>query len=420
MMKSGYSLVIFLYGLALRIAALFNHKARLWVAGRNMLFPKVERALKNLDRNKTPLIWFHASSLGEFEQGRPVLEAFREENPQFKILLTFFSPSGYEIRKNYDKADFIFYLPLDTPANANRWIDLINPRLVIFIKYDFWYNLLAALRRKEIPVFFISALFRPGQHFFKGYGRWFRRQLDSVSWFFVQNELSAQLLGSIGKRNVTMTGDTRFDRVYSIAMHKQRFPLIEKFCAGEKIFIGGSTWKEDEDLMLPLTHTSGLKMKFIIAPHDVSRQRIESLTGRLKRPFIRYSELNEENLSGREILVIDAVGLLSQLYQYADVSFIGGGFGISIHNIQEPITFGVPVFFGPRYRKFREATDLVRLGGAFCVQTTEELEKKVTEIISDPEKHARISSICLNYVEENRGATQIIMNYLRNAGPLSR
>lgn len=411
-----YSFGILLYGFGLRIAALFNQKARLWVNGRMALFFSLEKALKSIDRKRTPVIWFHASSLGEFEQGRPVLEAFREEFPNYKILLTFFSPSGFEIRKTYDKADFIFYLPLDTPANARKWVELVNPRLVIFIKYDFWYNFLDALNQKAIPVYFISALFRPGQHFFKRYGLWFRHQLDSITWFFVQNESSEQLLRSIGKQNITMTGDTRFDRVYSIAMHKQPFPLIEKFCAGDKVFIGGSTWKDDEDVILPLTLKNRLNIKLIIAPHDVSRERIESITGRLKRPFILYSEMNEGNVSDKEILIIDSVGILSQLYQYATLSFIGGGFGGSIHNIQEPITFGVPVFFGPGYHKFKEATDLVNLGGAFCIHTAKELETKVVEILSDPEKHRRLSSICRNYVEENRGATRIIMTYLKTAG----
>ncbi|MCK9421903.1 MAG: 3-deoxy-D-manno-octulosonic acid transferase [Bacteroidales bacterium] len=415
-----YSFGILIYGLGLRIAAIFNHKARLWVNGRKALFCRVAVALKPIDRKKNPVIWFHASSLGEFEQGRPVMEAFKEDHPNFKILLTFFSPSGFEIRKTYDKADFVFYLPLDTPANARKWVDLVNPRLVIFIKYDFWFNILNALHQKAVPVYFISALFRPEQHFFKRYGRWFRDQLDSITWFFVQNESSEQLLRSIGKQNVTKTGDTRFDRVYSIAQHKQPFPLIEKFCAGEKIFIGGSTWKEDEDVILPLTLLSELTMKFIIAPHNVSRERIESITGRLKRPFILYSEMNEGNVSGKEILIMDSVGILSQLYQYAALSFIGGGFGVSIHNIQEPITFGVPVFFGPGYHKFKEATDLVSLGGAFCIQTAKELEIKVMEILSDPEKHQRLSSICRNYVEENRGATGIIMTYLNTTGSFTQ
>ncbi len=412
-MRVVYSLAIFLYGLAIRLTAIFNHKAELWVKGRQGIFIRLKTVLKNIDRNSTPVIWFHASSLGEFEQGRPVLEAFRENYPKYKILLTFFSPSGFEIRKTYPKADFIFYLPLDTPFNASRWVELVQPRMVIFIKYDFWYNFLRKLHQNKIPVYFISSVFRPGQHYFQWYGHWFRHQLDTVTWFFVQNNDSANLLRSIGKNNVSVAGDTRFDRVFSIALQRQPFPLVEKFCAEKKIFIGGSTWKEDEEIILPFILNPPPNMKFILAPHDTSRERIESLTNRLKRPYLLYSEMNEQSLAGQDVLIVDSIGILSRLYQYATVSFIGGGFGAGIHNIQEPVTFGVPVFFGPRYHKFKEASELVRLGGAFSVQTSQDLEKKVLEILSDPDKHKRISEICRHYVEENRGATPLIMDFIK-------
>ena len=415
-MRHLYSALIFLYGMALKIAALRNHKARLWVDGRKDWQTGLEKAMQGVD-NSRPRVWFHASSLGEFEQGRPIIEAYRATNPGHFILLTFFSPSGYEVRKNYPGADRVLYIPLDTADNARRWIALVKPGFAMFIKYDFWFNFLDALKKEEIPVYFASALFRPGQHFFKVYGGWFRRQLENVSWFFVQNDESERLLKSIGHENVTLTGDTRFDRVYEIARKKQPFPLIEKFCNGHKVFIGGSTWQEDEALLFPMMAGNRFNLKFILAPHDTSPGRIASITSRLNQPFLLYSQLNEVNAESAAILIIDSVGILAQLYQYATLAFIGGGFGVSIHNIQEPITFGVPVFFGPRYHKFKEATDLVAEGGVFCVDTAEALSSGVKELLSNPEKYNRSSAICKNYVDANRGATDMIMKFLGEGIP---
>jgi len=412
-MRVVYSLAVFFYGLAIRLVGFFNQKAALWAKGRQGIFPRLETTLNNIDRDTAPVAWFHVSSLGEFEQGRPVLEAFRENFPNYKILLTFFSPSGFEVRKTYGKADFIFYLPLDTPSNARRWVELIHPRMAIFVKYDFWYNYLRALYQKEVTVYFISSVFRPGQHYFQWYGRWFRQQLGRVTWFFVQDGNSANLLRSFGINHVTVAGDTRFDRVFSIAERRQPFPLVEKFCAGKKVFIGGSTWKEDEGVILPLIPNLAAQMKFILAPHDTSRERIESLTSRIKQPYLLYSEINEQNLSGKDVLIVDSVGILAQLYQYATLAFIGGGFGVGIHNIQEPVTFGVPVFFGPHYHKFKEATDLVKLGGAFSVTTSQGLEKKTIEILANPDQYEQISGICRHYVDVNRGATPMILDFIK-------
>ena len=411
-MRLGYSLLMFFYGLMIRLAALFNDKARQWVDGRRGIFLKVEAALKQVDRSKRPIIWFHASSLGEFEQGRPVIEAFRMNHPEHHILLTFFSPSGYVVRKNYDQADWIFYLPLDTPKNARRWIELVDPAAAIFIKYDFWFNLLENLRKHEIPVYFVSALFRPSQHFFQWYGGWFRKQLKSVTHFFVQNKPSATLLEGIGLRNVTITGDTRFDRVFAIASQKHAFPLIEQFIGGKRVFIGGSTWGEDEALLIPLIRRKELDLKFILAPHDTSPARIQDITRQIGQPVVRYSELNTANAQQGDVLIIDSVGILAQLYQYATLAFIGGGFGTSIHNIQEPITYGVPVFVGPRYHKFKEAVDLIGQGGVFCVTTADELFAKTAHLLADQKEYQHISDVCRDYVGANRGATEEIMRYL--------
>lgn len=411
-MKLIYSFLIFLYGLTIRLASLFNDKARQWVDGRRGIFVKLEAALKEVDRSKTPVIWFHASSLGEFEQGRPIIESFRQAYPQYKILLTFYSPSGYAVRKNWDQADWIFYLPLDTPGNARRWMDIVQPAAAIFIKYDFWFNFLACLRERKIPVYFVSALFRPSQHFFKWYGGWFRDQLPAVTRFFVQNRASAQLLEGIGVTNVTLTGDTRFDRVYAIASQKHSFPLIEQFIGSKRVFIGGSTWGDDEAVLIPLIRNNNLDLKFILAPHDTSPGRIQSIMAQLDRSVITYSDMNQDNAGQADVLIIDSVGILAQLYQYATLAFIGGGFGTAIHNIQEPITYGVPVFFGPRYHKFKEAVDLIARGGVFCVTSTGELAATAARLLADPQEYQRVSGLCRNYVDENRGATEKIMQEL--------
>ena len=412
-MRQVYTLVIYIYGLLVRVAAHFNAKAGLWADGRDEIFTRLKTALAPVDRSRNPVVWFHVSSLGEFEQGRPIIEAYRLNWPDSKILLTFFSPSGYEVRKNYPPADWVFYLPLDTPANARRWMDIVRPSMAVFVKYDFWFNMLNALYQKKIPVYFISVMFRPSQHFFKWYGGWFRRQLDAVTWFFAQNRESAALLEAIGKNNVTVTGDTRFDRVFSIAANRQSFPLVEQFAGNHQVIICGSTWKEDEAILLPLISALTPAVRFIIAPHDTSPDRIRYILERIEQPVVRYSELNAVNAAKPDILLIDSVGILAQLYQYATLAYVGGGFGAGLHNIQEPVTFGVPVFFGPRYHKFREAVDLVALGGAVCVNSRQELETKVKEILEDRTLHRRLSELCSRYVEENRGATGKVMRFLQ-------
>ena len=406
-----YTLGIFLYGFLLKAASPFNPKARQWVEGRKRLFQALATAYRDADREARPVTWFHASSLGEFEQGRPIIEAFRKACPGSRILLTFFSPSGYAVRHNYDQADEVFYLPLDTPRNALRWLQIVRPERVVFIKYDFWFNMLDALRVKQIPVFFVSVKFRPSQLFFRWYGGWFRRKLDGITWFFAQNDESQQLLHSIGMKNVSVTGDTRFDRVFAMAANRDSFPAVEHFANGQPVFICGSTWKEDEELLFPFIHENGGKFKFIIAPHDTGTERIKYIIGQLKVPVVRYSELTAASAAQASVLLVDSVGILAQLYQYAKLAYIGGGFGVAIHNIQEPVTFGVPVFFGPKYHKFREAVELVEQGGAFCVYTTAELRGKVAEIMEDQKSYLLMSDLCRRYVDDNRGATGKIMDY---------
>ncbi len=402
-----YDLAIHIYGDAISLAALYNPKAKAWVKGRKDWSEHLQSAVSSrqsaagsqqtsdITKHSTlnikhstleDIAWFHCASLGEFEQGRPVIEAFRKEHPEWKILLTFFSPSGYDIRKNYEGADWVFYLPLDTPGNARRFVETVNPGLVVFVKYEFWFRFLQVLSKKKIPVYVISANFRPDHHFFRWYGGWARKQLNKVTRFFVQDEPSAQLLRAKGIEQVTVSGDTRFDRVAAIAATVKEFPLVKRFCGGEPVFLAGSTWPQDEELILQLVEKLGDRVKFIIAPHEVGRERLEGLkfavpssqfavrssqsepgTGNHKPGTVLFSVLTEENATSARVLIVDGIGYLAHLYQYATIAYIGGGFGAGIHNVLEAATFGKPVIFGPKYHKFREAAELIKAGGAFCI-----------------------------------------------------
>jgi 3-deoxy-D-manno-octulosonic-acid transferase len=403
-----YNLAIFVYHLLIIISSLFNSKARLWLHGRRNLFRRLSQEVKNQE----DIIWFHAASLGEFEQGRPVIEAFRKKYPSYKILLTFFSPSGYEIRKNYEGADYIYYLPLDTEKNAERFIQLVKPRIAVFVKYEFWFNYINILYQKQIPTFIISAIFRKEQHFFKWYGSWFRKMLKKITFFFVQNDQSLDLLKSIGIEHAMKSGDTRFDRVLEIAKNKKSFPLVEKFTTGHKVLLAGSSWAPDEELIQKIT-ASEKQLKIIIAPHEIHEEHIVSIEKKFsKNRPLRYSLANEKNILQTNVIIIDGMGFLSSLYQYCDIAFIGGGFGKAIHNILEAVTFGKPVIFGPVYHKFKEAVDLIQLGGAFTVANENEFIEIFTRLMTDQEFYLNASGICKKFVEENIGATELIIGKL--------
>jgi 3-deoxy-D-manno-octulosonic-acid transferase len=359
-----------------------------------------------------PVIWMHISSLGEFEQGRPVVEAIRKQFPEKKILLTFFSPSGYTVRKNYDQVHHVCYLPDDTPENARKFLDIVRPELVLFVKYDFWFNYMQEIRDRKIPLVYFSVILRSHQYFFRSYGAWARKILLATDHYFVQNEESARLLKSIGHQNVTIAGDTRFDRVADLARQSKPMPLIEKFCGDRQVFIAGSSWEPDEAVFLPVVNSGEYKIKTIIAPHDVRPERIRSILRNVTGKSILHSQLSEANVGSADILIIDSVGILNQVYRYATLAYIGGAFGGGLHNIQEPVTFGVPVIFGPRYHKFREAVELVRLGGVFSVKTTDEFRKIFSGLLSDQVFHSTTASVCRHYVDENRGATKAILSYL--------
>lgn len=406
-----YKIGIFFYGLFIQFASLFNEKARLFVKGRKNW--KKELSAKIIKGEK--YIWFHCASLGEFEQGRPVIEEIKRQFPDNRILLTFFSPSGYEIRKHYEKADLVFYLPHDTRRNARTFLKIVQPEKAFFVKYDYWYFFISELKRRKIPLFIISAIFRDEQFFFRKdfIGKWYRQMLFFCEHLFVQDERSAKLLKSVGVENCTVSGDTRFDRVSAIAAAAKEVPLVDKFKNDALLIVAGSTWKPDEELLAAFINQNP-EVKIIIAPHEVTPENINNPERMLKKPSIRLSKAENAGLNKVQVLIIDSVGLLSSLYRYGDVAYIGGGFGAGIHNILEAATFGVPVIFGPAYRKFKEAVDLKKAGGAFAVSSYSELKAVLNRLLTDEKKRAKSSGICKKYIEENTGATNIIVKKVFN------
>ncbi|MEM9885803.1 MAG: glycosyltransferase N-terminal domain-containing protein [Bacteroidota bacterium] len=403
-----YNLGIHIYHLLIRFAALFNNKARLWIAGRKGIF---EQLSKTLAPTSAPLIWVHCASLGEFEQARPVIEALKKEKKTTQILLTFFSPSGYEIRKDYNLADHVFYLPIDTPSNAKRFLDLTKPDLVFFVKYEFWYHYLQALHKRQIPAYLISATFHPKQPFFnKIYGRFFRSMLYCFRRIFVQNEASAKLLDQLNISHFEVAGDTRIDRVLAIAEKAERIPKIEAFKGNQSILIGGSTWPPDEKILTAFINQDQSDWKYIIAPHDISLAHMEQIEQLLNVPHQRYSSFRADLSS--KVLIIDNIGLLSRIYQYGKLAYIGGGFGVGIHNTLEPIAFRLPVLFGPKYEKFEEATQLLATGGAFLVEEYADFEQHFL-YLQATENHQIAASAASAYLSANQGATERIMEYLR-------
>lgn len=408
-MHSIYNAAIYFYTFLIKLSSVFNPKAKDWIKGRKNLLQKIQY---QIDKNK-PIVWFHCASLGEFEQGRPVIEAFRQSFPTYHILITFFSPSGYNVRKNYQGADYIFYLPADTLANAKKFIELIQPKLAIFIKYEFWLNYLNEMYVRKIPLLLVSGIFRPQQVFFKWYGKIFREQLKVFSHFYVQNKTSAQLLKNIGFDNVSISGDTRFDRVATVADNPKPLPEIKSFCGGKKIFICGSVWSADIKILEPFIRRADENFKFILVPHEVNRGSISSLLERFGDKAITYTTLKNNPQINAKILIIDIVGILSSVYQFGWVAYIGGGFGAGIHNILEAAVYGIPAFFGPNYRKFQEANDLIQKGGAFVVKSSDDLSKIILDTNFEKIRE-KAAKICKEYVMGNTGATKIVMQGINN------
>jgi 3-deoxy-D-manno-octulosonic-acid transferase len=389
------------------LASFFNTKAKQFVEGRRDTYSRLKNSFA--DQN-AGVAWIHCSSLGEFEQGRPIMEALKEKYPGIKILLTFFSPSGYEIRKNYAGADAIFYLPWDTHSNAKRFVEIVKPTLAIFVKYEFWYNYSDQLREKSIPLISISCILRPNQIFFKSYGAIFRKILKNFNYFFVQNKETQELLKSLNIAS-TVAGDTRFDRVMQIVQTSEEISIAKNFKGGQKLMVAGSCWPEDMEVLIPFINESKDRLKFIIAPHEISEGFIAAIEKSLEVKSVRYSNATD-TASDFSVLIIDNIGMLSRLYRYGEFAYVGGAFGAGLHNILEAACYGVPIFFGHKnYKKYQEATDLIMLGGAFEVGGFSELKAKYELMNSMPESFLLACEVTRSYVQENLGATKKIMDY---------
>jgi 3-deoxy-D-manno-octulosonic-acid transferase len=405
-----YNLAISLLHLGIRLVSPFHSKARAFIDGRKNILPRLQA---DLSRSKAPVIWIHCSSLGEFEQGRPVMDALRKEYPGHRILLTFFSPSGYEVKKDYSGADLVYYLPLDTTSNARKWVLVTKPQLAIFIKYEFWLNYSLELRKAGIPLISVSSIFRPGQIFFRSHGFLFRKILRCFDRFFVQDAESAKLLSTINIKNVNVAGDTRFDRVNALIQSSEGIRLAETFKGNDRVFVAGSTWHEDLDILIPFINESA--DKFIVAPHEINDASLAEIEEAIEGRVIRFSRAGDvQDLENCKMLLIDNVGMLSRLYRYGEFAYVGGGFGKGLHNILEAACYGIPIFFGNRnYSKFREARELIMRGGAFEVSDFSDFREKYASL-SLPENFLLACEVTRSYVQENLGATAKVMQYCRS------
>ena len=410
-----YNFAIYFYLLGVAIASLFNEKVRKMWRGERAAFD----VLKQKVDPEAKFVWFHAASLGEFEQGRPIMERLRSEHPEYKILLTFFSPSGYEVRKNYEGADIICYLPLDTPINAIRFLRLVRPVMAFFIKYEFWYNYLHILKYRKVPTYSVSSIFRPEQVFFKWYAKKYAGVLRCITHFFVQNEQSRELLEKIGITEVTISGDTRFDRVLQIKEQSKRLPLVEAFKNKKqtveeaykqeyKVFVAGSSWPPDEDIFIRFFNEHP-EWKLIIAPHVIGDDHLQQIMSKLNRKTVRYTEATPETAAEAQCMIIDCFGLLSSIYHYGEVAYVGGGFGVGIHNVLEAAVWNVPVFFGPNNKRFQEAQQLLASGGAVEITDYNSFDSAMTRFMDDEKWLKECGSKAGEYVKSKAGATDIVL-----------
>lgn len=399
-----YELIISLYTLGVGVASLFNPKARkMWKGGREAF-----RVLRDKVDSSSRYVWFHAASLGEFEQGRPIMERLRAEYPEYKILLTFFSPSGYEVRKNYEGADIVCYLPLDTYFGARRFLSLVHPEVAFFIKYEFWWNYLHILKRRGVPVYSVSSIFREGQVFFRWYGRTYSNVLKCFTRFFVQNDESRRLLATLGITDVDVTGDTRFDRVLQVKQQARQLPIVDAFRQGYKVFVAGSSWPPDEDVFINYFNEHR-DWKLIIAPHVIGNDHIRQIVGKLRRKAVRYTEATEDSARRADCLIIDCFGLLSSIYGYGDVAYVGGGFGVGIHNVLEAAVWGMPVIFGPNNKRFQEAQDLLASGGGVEIDSYSQFEAVMNTYVADASAIEADGKKAAGYVAAKAGATDVIL-----------
>lgn len=401
-----YNLGIRIYLVLIWVVSLFNKKAKLWLVGRKNWDTRLAGVINKIDK----IVWFHCASLGEFEQGRPVIEALRQKYPDIKILLTFFSPSGYEIRKNYLGADYIFYLPIDTNRNAKKFLEIVNPIAVVFVKYEFWYYYLNLLKKRGTPTYVISAIFRPDQAFFRSYGGWYRKFLENFEHLYVQNKESKDLLSNIEVNNVTVTGDTRFDRVIANFQSTKSLPLVEAFAANSKVIIAGSTWPKDEELIIEYFKANSKNVKLILAPHEINRSNIDKLAANAGVNYILYTQPDGKDPKEARLMIIDTIGVLSSVYRYGNIAYIGGGFGAGIHNTLEAAVFGLPIVFGPNYNKFQEAKDLIAKSAAFSIKNQDDINEVFNHLFDNQEQYQISSSVAKEYVFMNAGATKLVVD----------
>lgn len=402
-----YSLAIYIYMLCVGVVSLFNRKARLLIRGHRDTW----RILRSQIGDRR-YVWFHAASLGEFEQGRPLMERLRREHPEKRILLTFFSPSGYEVRKNYEGADVVCYLPFDTPLNARKFVRLAKPEMAFFIKYEFWRNYIDVLYHQEIPVYSVSSIFRENQIFFRPYGYKYARVLRRITHLFVQNEASRELLKRLGVTQVSVVGDTRFDRVIDIRRQARELPVAKAATRQGHVIVAGSTWPPDEDILIPYFN-SHPDCRLILAPHVVSEDHLREIEQKLQRPALRYSQATPESAAKADCLLIDGYGLLSSIYRYATVAYVGGGFGVGIHNVPEAAVYGVPVFFGPNNRKFREARELIEAGGCFEIHSADDFNRQADRLFADAQALTQAGQAAGRYISNNAGATDAVFSVVR-------
>ena len=407
-MRNVYNLVVYISKYLLIFLSHFNKKIKLFVDGRKETFSKIGQL-----QNKNT-IWLHVASLGEFEQARPIIEELKHTYPTYKILVTFFSPSGYEIQKKYKLADVICYLPLDSKINAKQFIEIVNPKLVIFVKYEFWPNFLNELKKRQIPTILVSGILREKHLFFKSYGGFMKNSLDAFHHFFVQNEASKELLASINFNNVSVAGDTRFDRVSKILEQDNSLDFIAQFKDNKYTVVAGSTWPEDEGVLINYINNNALENeKFIIAPHNINNEAIVQLKKAIAKKTVLYSDKAHKKLGNYQVFIIDTIGILTKVYAYANLAYVGGGLKTGLHNILEPATFGIPVIIGDKFSNFKEAVDLVKIGGCISIQNQKEFTENMLQLRGDKNYRTLTGTINKKYIEDNLGATKQIMNYLK-------
>lgn len=402
-MKFFYFLCIRVYFLAVRLAAPFNRKAKLMVSGRK----NWEKNLRAKVEPGQKYVWFHAASLGEFEQGRPLIERYKREGK--KIVLTFFSPSGYEVRKNYDKADIVCYLPFDSKRNARKFIEIINPEFAVFVKYEFWYCMIRELARRKINTYLISGIFRSRQIFFRPWGKFYRKVLTDFAWMFVQDENSKNLLESAGVKNISVCGDTRIDRVYQISHEEYENEFLREFSQSGNVIVCGSTWPPDEKIISQYVNSHD-DLKAVIVPHEIHEEHLCAIKKMLGKPFVRLSKCETADASQLSYIIVDSMGMLSKMYRYGRLSYVGGGFGVGIHNTLEAVVYGIPVIFGPNYRKFKEAFDLIGCGAGFSISSYNEFENVIETLLSDEAKYSESCAQANAYVEKSVGVSDFIYN----------